>query len=461
MHGAAFIRQNRKTLTSRVAASLFLLLAICLATPPGASGQGSRTITLKEAKRIASQKNVSVRKAENDVEAQSASATAEWGDFLPNLNLRLSPTQTYGTVFDQATGELSQQQLRRASGRAQAELTLFNGFADFASLRKAKRTLGAEEHALRRTRQDIVFEAVKRFLSVLKNREQVTVQQKNVESRRKQLQKIKEMRKAGSKPASDVYQQQATVAEAERALLQARRELRLSRTRLKQTLELDPSDTYEFKAPSTGAKTPAPGTYEVERLLQRAYGSRRDLKAQRDRIAAADQSMRVAKAGYWPRVSVTASVSSRYTSSLGGVDFSDQFLNVNRRESFGVSISIPLFSGLQTHGDVEQAEAKRQDAKLKLQSLRKEVTLEVRQAYLDYQSSEKDIEVAQKQKRAAKKALVAAQERYRLGATTLIELSETRSDFVRASSGLVQARYDHRIRQKQIEYQLGTLSANR
>lgn len=223
MLSAKLIRQSKKSLLSHVGAGLFLILTACVAMPSIASAQEKkgRVITLEDAKRIAARKSISVRMAENDVEAQSASVTAEWGDFAPNLNLSLSPSQTYGTSFGQATGELNRQQVRRVSGRARAELTLFNGFANFASLDAAQHGLSATGRALSRTRRDVVFETTRRFLNFLKNREQVTVQRENLEARKKQLRKIEGLEEVGRKPISDIYQQQANVAEAERALLEA------------------------------------------------------------------------------------------------------------------------------------------------------------------------------------------------------------------------------------------------
>ena len=81
----------------------------------------------------------------------------------------------------------------------------------------------------------------------------------------------------------------------------------------------------------------------------------------------------------------------------------------------------------------------------------------MRQAYLDYQIAIKRLDVTEKQFTAAEQALLVEQERYQIGASTLVELTQSRAAFVNGSSQRVQAIFRFQFQQKLIEYYQGVL----
>ena len=96
--------------------------------------------------------------------------------------------------------------------------------------------------------------------------------------------------------------------------------------------------------------------------------------------------------------------------------------------------------------------------KLDLQNLEQNISLEVRQSYLDYQSAAKRLEVTAKQLRSARQANDVERERYNVGASTLVELQLVRASFVNAASTRAQAIYQFLFQAKVIDYYLGVLN---
>ena len=88
---------------------------------------------------------------------------------------------------------------------------------------------------------------------------------------------------------------------------------------------------------------------------------------------------------------------------------------------------------------------------------RQQIATEVRQAYLDYQTAQKRLDVTAKRLRAAERALEAEQARYDAGSSTLVELSQARATYVEAASERVQARYDFLFQSKLLDYYQGRL----
>ena len=91
------------------------------------------------------------------------------------------------------------------------------------------------------------------------------------------------------------------------------------------------------------------------------------------------------------------------------------------------------------------------------QKQRQQVSLDIRRAYLDYKAAQERLKAAEAQKTAADAAVEATQARYRVGAATLVELSQSRAAQVQAASALVNARYTLVFQDALMSYYTGEL----
>src|SRR5690606_15503089 len=207
------------------------------------------------------------------------------------------------------------------------------------------------------------------------------IQQENVEAQRQQLAQIEEFVNVGARPISDLYQQQAAVAQAEFEVLNAQRQAELNKTRLIQVLHLDPFGSYEFEAPSVDETIQPRNQYELESLLLAAYQMRPDIRAQEEQILAAREGIRIARSQYYPRVDLNAGYRSNFSPDAEG-GLWDQ-IDANRGNNIGFSLSFPIFDRFTRGTNVQQAEVVYRNERLELETLRQDVALQVRQAYLD------------------------------------------------------------------------------
>lgn len=173
-------------------------------------------------------------------------------------------------------------------------------------------------------------------------------------------------------------------------------------------------------------------------------------------MAAARQDVKTAQAGRWPTVSVTAGYSTAYNSAVQAGLLSQ--LGQRQGASIGIGVSIPLFDRGATSLDAQRAQVAADDARLALQTEQLQVALDVRRAYLDWQSAQQKLAAAQAQGRAAQQALDASEQRYRVGASTLVELTQARNALVQAQSALVSARYDLSRQRAAFAYAVGDIT---
>lgn len=432
-----------------------LLALAALLCAPAVAAQETRTITFDEALRIALEQNGTLRLAENAAAMNSVAVREQQMQFLPDLRVGTQSSQRYGRYFNEGEGRISNETTHSLSAGVSSSVVLFDGLRNVASLRGAQlsRTAGLGE--LERTRQTVVFNVTSNYLSLIEQREMVRVRRENLASQEAQEAQIREYVDAGVRPISDLYQQQAGVANARLLLVEAERGRELAELSLVGVLQLDPFGSYDFQAPAMGEGSAAPTLGETGSLIQRALEQRVDLEAGEARLLAAEQGVRAAGASRWPTVSLSGGYNSGYNSSAQP-GFMDQ-LNQRQGGSVGLSLSLPVFDRLSSRNATARAQVQRENARIQLENLRQEVALQVRRATLDYRSALAQLAAAEAQLEASRRALEAAQERYEVGAATLVEVTQARTSQVQAASDLVRARYGVLFQEKLMDYYLGRM----
>jgi outer membrane protein len=428
---------------------------ITLAGAPRAPAQNNaRIITCADAIGIALEQNTTVRAAQNAAALSKVDVSEAKGQFLPDLRFSTTGSKNFGRSFDQTEGKIVDQTTNSASLGLNSSVTLFDGFGNTANLKGAKLSDVAAEHELHRTRETVTFTVASNFLSLIQRQEQLRVQRENLEAATALERQIQQYVDAGARTIADLYQQQANVASARFAVVDAERTTELARVDLIGTLQLDPTGTYEFQAPPDTTATAQSDQFELANLQMRAAGQRVDLRAEEARVDAADQNIRVARSSRWPTLSLNSGYSSAY-SSVSPLPFSDQL--DQRRGSVSLGISVPLFDRNSISNATRRAEIQADNQRLQLENLQQDVALQVRRSFLDFQTAKEQLVNAQAQLRAAELALQASQDRYQAGASTLVELTQARAVQVQAASLLVTARYNLQFQRILLDYYVGDL----
>jgi outer membrane protein len=437
--------------------SPILALSLCLCGPAHAAD--ARIIGFQEAMRIALSQNIGLRQVENSSATAAVAVSEARMQFLPNLMASTSGSHDFGRSFSESEGSIIDESSQSVSLGLSSGVTLFNGFANTASLRQAKLENRAGELDLARARETVVFSVASNFLALIQLQEQLRVRRESLAAEAALAEQIRTYVNAGSRTVADLYQQQANVASAQLNVVEAERSTELARVDLMDTLHLDPHVTYEFERPADAelaSSTDLPG---LDDMLSRSLAQRTDLDAEEARVAAAEQAIRVARAGYWPDVSLSAGYGSAYA-SVSPTSFEEQ-LDQRRGGSVGLSVSMPLFDRRATANATRRAELRNESERLALESLRQDVALQVHRVQLDHRAAREQLSAAEAQLRAGDLALQMMEQRYRAGAATLVELSQARATQVEAASAQVSARYNLLFQRTLADYYLGELDPAR
>jgi outer membrane protein len=105
-------------------------------------------------------------------------------------------------------------------------------------------------------------------------------------------------------------------------------------------------------------------------------------------------------------------------------------------------LSLDIFNGFQREQRIQEASASRNDARYNVRAQELRLTADVTAAYLNLTTAYQTVRLQEQNQQAAREALALAQERFRVGANTFVDVTQARSDFERAGTDLINAIYD-------------------
>ena len=449
-----FPRSN--TTMKRFVTGAFAVLIWASVAAGAARAADTKAISLKNAIDTALKTNVDLRQAASLAESKEISVRRSKTDFLPDLRLSLGASQAYGKQQDLLSNNFKWEHSNSMNLSVSSGLDLFSGFGRIAALRQSQLQLDAQRKSLARSREQVIFEAVQQFVLVVLDGDLTRVDQENLEAQKKQLAQIEAFTTAGRRPIVDLYQQQAAVADAESRLLVDQRDCEVDTYKLLQIMGVQPEAGYTIVAPDVEGMTNALAGLVGEDAAKKALTDRADLEAQRLQVEAAKKQITASRAGYWPSLSLSAGAGTGYRSA-GGYDFGDQFYTNNLNASVGISLSAPIFDRLATKSSVDQAKVQLRQAELDVAKLELQAEVDVRQSLEDYTTASKAVEVAMAQSKYSEQALRSMEERYRVNASTLVELTQARATSLQSTYNLINARYSRLLKGVAVLYYAGRI----
>jgi len=451
-------------------ACVIALLFTCSAQAQDSLKQG-RTITLQDAINIALKNNYQVKIADNNISKASIDYLSAKADFLPDISGSMRGGQQIGQQFNNVTISFENQVVKSASGNLSAGITLFSGWQNIYNLHRADKSMLSQQEQADRTKENVIFNAASAYLQVLLDKQLLQISQENLKSSQQQLDQIKAQVQVGAKPIADQYNQEATVANNELTVTQNQNKLDNDKQSLVSQLQIDPMKDYSFVTPDVDSTAINVNHYDINALVRQALNNRSDIKSQQYAIDAAYNSLKMSESAMYPTVTFNAQISGSYndkftdpatrgTANPQVMPFGRQFFNKNVNKYLGFNIQIPLFNKYNTRYNIESSKINYKNAKLNLENTRLQVIQEIRQAYSDYYNYAQQLKSTEKALQAARKAYETQQERYKVGAGTLIELTQANAQFVQASSNHVQALYRFIFQEQLLNYYTGKLNPN-
>jgi outer membrane protein len=298
--------------------------------------------------------------------------------------------------------------------------------------------------------QDLIYSVKLSYYAYLAAVENVDVQKQAVQRSEEQLKLINSRFELGSASKSDVLKQKVQVGNDELALLEAQNSVVTSKATLAYTIGIDPNrEDVEFSTEYT--------TREFDGTLDDAmkFGLSKKpglLSAEKD-LAAAKHALRSRWASYLP----TLSASYSYTRSIGTVAYPVVESYSSNRGTYGFRINLNIFDGFSRERSLVTAKVNRNNAAAYLAETKNLVTSDIKSAYYEITQYRESKRVANENVESATEDLKITQEKYNLGAATILDLLNSQVSLKRTQVSLIQADFDLNLSIAKLENAMGKM----
>jgi len=184
---------------------------------------------------------------------------------------------------------------------------------------------------------------------------------------------------------------------------------------------------------------------DVDATIKQAHANRKDLAAMVEQTKAAEEQRKGATAARYPTIKVDA-------------DYGD--IGVNVRHSHGTgdaqgTLSVPVFKEFELRGEAEVAQSQLDTQKAQLSDLNAQVDADIRDALLDIDAAQKQVEVARSNVELATEALSEAQQRYVNGVSDNLAVSQAEQSVAQANDQYVSSLYRDNVAKLSLARALG------
>jgi outer membrane protein len=409
----------------------------------------ARKISLEEAIRLAQQNSPQAIQAEGIERTSRAAKVSAIGAILPSASLSAGRSIQFGggqTRLNQNGEQVTTATAPVNSTGLNLNMTLFDGGQRLYNLRTAKSEIEAAEANRVAVKYNVALDVKQQYYAVLAAIESEDAARFQMAQATEQFKTSIAKVRAGVATRSDSLRGVIQVGNAQLALITAQSNKEAADASLTRLVGSEVPVTADPK--SVQENTAAlPDSAELAALAK--SGPAVD-QAQAN-LDAAKESRKASKATYLPSLSASYSRSGSGTDPRFGLG-NDPF-SYNGRLSF--SLSYPIFNNFQREEQVVRARVAEVNAQAALRDTQLGAQESLTRNIGALRGASQRVAVQAASVAAAEEDVRVQQQRYNIGASTLLDLITSQAALAQAQQALIQARYDYRIARAQLEALVG------
>lgn len=470
----------------------FLLPGAAMAQSTAGARQDSTpaTLSLADALGLAVRNNPGHLSVINNRRTADAAVRSAAGQLLPSADASFNAQRQQGGR--QIFGGTS---LGASSDINQSQYSIGIGYrvnrASFITPKVQRANRDAVEADISGSAQLLRAGVTQQYLAVLQAQDRASLQDTLLVQAQSQLVLAKARALVGSGTQLDVSAAEVTVGQQQVQVIQARNQIEIEKLRLFEQLGVEQPGNVVLTTQFTDMSAPPP----LAELLGSARVANPVVLALRSREKVADLNVKAARSQYSPTLSISTGLSG-YTYSYASSDFLIQqasasaissrqscvraeevraALNLSNQlaqcqaitltdaqaaalrsgnsqfpfnfqsspKSITATLSLPLFDGFAREQRVQEALATSDDARFNVRARELALTADVTSAYLTLTTAAKTAAIQEQNSAKAKLELKFAQDRYRTGSVTLVDVTTARAAYERAESDRINAIFDY------------------
>lgn len=407
------------------------------------------------------QQSLAVKNAEIDVSTSKNSR-------LPDLNAGGSHGYNFGRSPSPSTGIYEAKSAANTDFSIRSEIPIFTGFRITNQIKMNELDLKASIEGLSKAKENIQIQVAGLYLDVLFKKEILRVYNDQVELSKKQVERTNILVESGKVPMSQLYDIKAQLAKDEQNVVSSQNNLELSLLNLAQSLNMLDIKGFDIQEPKLGdvIGDNMSSIVPADQVYQMAVHERPHVKEAEFKVESSRKSLKVAQAGYYPKLSLGLSAGSGFNHvynlgndpetglPLRNTPISKQ-LDYNNRQLINLSLSIPIFDRFVTRNKVRSARLNIENMELNLDNVKLALFKEIQQAYQSATAAQAKYIATENSVIANEESFKYAEERYSIGKSTVFELNDARTKLFSSRSDQVQAKYEFLFRAKILDFYSG------
>jgi len=450
------------------------------------------TLSLEEAISIARRNNPLYLETANDRDVATANVRAAYANLVPSVSSSLSASyDKAGTQFLGGASISASADTRTVGYSLGVNYAVNTGILLGPKLARANRD--ATDADITGAAEQLRAVVTQQYIAVLAAEANADLQDTLVTTAQSQLDLAKARVAVGAATILDIRRAEVALGQAQVAAVSARNTVQVEKLRLFQQMGVQPPTTGDVALTTSFAiQTP---NFRLDSLLDLARRRNPALLALRSRENAAGVAVRQRQGQYAPTLSLNTGIGGRsfgymdpnFLAASGATNaqrglascqqadsirvrvglpsyncatsptfqWNDQMAAAARASnpgpfeferapmSISARLSLPIFDNFAREQSVEQAQVQREDARYQVRARELQMNTDVGQAYLNLVTAVRTVEMQEQNAQKAREELTFAEERYRVGAATFLDVITSRSTFVQAQSDRLRSIYTY------------------
>lgn len=442
--------------------------------------------TLDECVDYALENNISVKQAEVNTSISKWNHTIATYTLFPTVSGFASHTYNWGQRIDPFTNQFATNRVRSNSFGVNAQMTLFSGFQNVNRMQQRKLEYLAAKYGIDKIKNDISMNVVMAYLDIIFAEEMVKLGKEQVDLSQKQVDRMKDLVEVGSEPEGSLLEIEAQLASDKVNLVNSESQLQMATLNMIQLLQLEKPGQFKVARPDVSLEGQGLDITSPELVYEKALEIMPEIKQSETQMMATEKALHVARGGYYPRITMSASYGTGYSGlrtevtgvnvtgsdtigyTSGGdvvltpaydvltqkVAFGDQLSN-NVNQTVGFSMTVPIFSGMQTRGSHKIAQLNLANARWNYELQKNTLQQNIQKAYTDALGAKKKLDAATISVESFEKAFKYAEVRYESGLINAVDFNTAKTNYARAKSDRIQALFDFIFKTKILDYYQG------
>ena len=420
----------------------FSMMLCCMALC-GVGQTVAQTIwTLDDCTRYALEHNLQIQQAQNSVLSAEADVKQSREALFPSLTFNSQQQLGFQKIESQSYASFDSQAKNpsyNGSYGLQANMTLYNGGANWRQLKQSQLTQQASQLESEVTANNIQVQLIKAYYLILYAHESVLTDEEIVAVAEQELARTQARLLVGKVSRVEVTQMQSQLEQNRYQLVQARNSEASNILQLKQLLQLDPASDFavdyrSFSSDDILALLPPLAEVEAQALANLP-----NLRAAELKRKASEMQVKIAQAGYMPTISLNAGVNTNNGNTLSG-SFGDQVKN-HLQGSVGLSLSVPIYDRRQTRTSVEKAKIQLSNQLLEEENTRLDLENTIATLHLDIQAAQARYQSAVASEESARQTFDIMDERFGVGLESTVDLLTEKNNYLQARQETLQSKF--------------------